>query len=898
MRWKDKAGHALRNLFRRSSVERELDAELRFHLEREIARNIAAGMMPEEARRAALAEFGGVEQWKEDCRDMRKANWLDDIVQDVRYAVRTFLKNPGFAAVALLTLALGIGANTAIFSVVDAVLLKPLPFRQPESVVALWETESAPGSYPLTGADYLEWRSGNTAFEDMALYSWPTNANVSSSGDNEGATAVRTQANFFSLLGVDAQLGRTFAAGEDSNGGSHVIVLSDGFWKKHFGADPQVLGKSVRVDDEPYTVIGVMPAWYRLPATADFWIPLDMSKEKINRRGSHQWRAIGRLRAHVTARQGQADLQTIADRLAKQYPDNNRDVNPIVTPMREDLAGDFRTQLFVLFGAVGLVLLIACANVANLLLARATSRRREVAVRGALGAARGRLVRQLLTESILLGLAGGSTGLALAYAAVAALRAALPPELPQPNPVTVGLAPLLFTFGVSLLVGILFGLVPAIQSSSVDSRDALKSKGTVAASTSRRGQWLRDAFVASEIALSLALLIGAGLLLRTFANLRATDVGVRPAKVLTASVLLPRNRYKTFDDARSLYQELLQKVRRSPGVTEAGITNKLPLRGGINGYVMIPGQTTQAQDGPLVEFSAVDGNYFRVMGIPLLAGREFNPQDHELASNMMRRVVQIKSEEETLKVANTYTLPAIINQTMARTFWPKEDALGKIFKNFATYQIIGIVGDVRQQSLRSSVMPEAYFPMESSLYSPAVPMYVVARGEGQPESLTSGLRAAVQSLDSSLALMKVRSMPQIISESMTDTRYQAWLLGAMAALALILAAVGTFGVMSYVVGQRTNEIGIRMTLGAQRGQIVLMVLQQAGAIVAIGIVLGLAGAAGGARLMQSLLVGVKPFDPATYASVASLLILVALLACYLPVRRAMGVDPMMALRDE
>ena len=896
MRWKDKAGHALRNLFRRKRVESELDAELQFHLEREIAQKVAAGIGPEAARRAALAEFGGVEQWKEDCRDMRKANWLDDFLQDVRYAFRTFVKYPGFAAVALLTLALGIGANTAIFSVVDAVLLKPLPFRQPEAVVALWETESAPGSYPLTGADYLEWRSGNAAFEDMALYSWPTTANVSSSGENEGATIVRTQANFFSLLGVGAQKGRTFAEGEDANGGSHVIVLSDAFWKKHFGADPQVLGKQVRVNDEPYAVIGVMPAWYRVPGTADFWVPLDMSKDKINRRGSHQWRAIGRLKARVTPKQAQADLQTIGDRLAKQYPDNNKDVNPIVTPMREDLVGDFRAQLFVLFGAVGLVLLIACANVANLLLARATSRRREIAVRGALGAARGRLVRQLLTESMMLSLAGGAIGLALAYAIVSVLRTAMPANVPTPNPVVVGLTPLLFTFGVSMLVGILFGLMPAIQSSSVDTRDALKSKGTLAANTSRRGQWLRDAFVVSEIALSLALLIGAGLLLRTFANLRATDVGVRAEKVLTASVLLPPNRYKTFDDGRALYQRLQQKVRGLPEVKESALTSKLPLHGGTNGYVEIPGQTLGPQGSPLVEFSSIGGNYFGTMGIPLVAGRDFNAQDHELTANMMRRITPIQSEDETIKIANTYTLPAIINETMAKTFWPKQDALGKIFKNFATYQIIGIVGDVRQQSLRSAPMPEAYFPLES--YPPTAPIYVVARGEGQPERLTGALRSAVESLDSSLALMRVRSMPQLISESMTDTRYETWLLGTMAALALILAAVGTFGVMSYVVGQRTNEIGIRMTLGAQRSQIVFLVLQQAVAIVVTGVALGLAGAAGGARLMQTLLVGVKPFDPPTYLSVAALLVFIALLACYLPVRRAMSVDPMVALRDE
>lgn len=403
---------------------------------------------------------------------MRRMSWIDDLGQDLKYAARTLTKSPGFMLVAILTLALGIGANTAIFSVVNAVLLKPLPFRQPEKVVALWQTETAPGSYPLTGEDYTDWRTQNSTFEDMSLFSWPQNYNASGAEGAEGAQVVRTQANFFGLLGVHAQLGRTFAKGEDQNGGSHVALLSNGLWKKRFAAQPDVVGKTIELNSERYDIIGVLPAWYTLPARADLWIPLDTGTEKIGRRGSHQWRAIGRVKSGVTIAQALADLQIISARIEKQFPGSNRNVHAIVTPMREDLVGNFQAQLWILFGSVGLVLIIACANVANLLLARATSRRREVAVRSALGAGRGRLVRQFLTESVLLSLVGGFLGVAIAYAGVAALRNLLPASVPQPNPISVGVVPLLFTFGTCLMVGILFGLAPAVQSTGVTSAEA------------------------------------------------------------------------------------------------------------------------------------------------------------------------------------------------------------------------------------------------------------------------------------------------------------------------------------------------------------------------------------------------------------------------------------------
>src|SRR5882724_1333542 len=898
MRWIDKLRMGVRTLLRRKAEERELDAELRFHLEHQVAQNLAAGMTPSEARRAALIDFGGVEQMKEDCRDMRKANWIEDLLQDLRYAARMLASSTGFTAVAVLTLALGIGANTAIFSVVDAVLLKPLPFRQPENVVALWETETAPGSFPLNGMDYLDWREHNKTFESMSLYSWPNSANVSANDTSEGAVIVRTQANFFSQLGVQAQTGRTFAEGEDQNGGSHVVILSDGFWKKQFGARQDIVGGTLRLNGEPYTVIGVMPVWYRMQATANLWIPLDMAKDKLGSRGNHQWRAIGRVKNGVTIAQARADLHAIAQGLEKQYPGNNKNVDAIVKPMKEDLIGDFQSQVLILFGAVALVLLIACANVANLLLARSTSRRREIAVRNALGAGRGRLVRQMLTESILLSLVGGLLGVVIAYLGATILRSVLPATIPQPNPITVGVLPLLFTLLVSLFVGVLFGFAPAMQSSAVHSTEALKPKGMAGDNASKRGQWLRDVLVVSEIALSLALLIGAGLLLRTFANLRATDTGVRGDGVLTASVLLPAKKYQTFEHGRSFYLQLLDKLQTSQGIQAAAITTKLPMRGGNNGYIKIPGQQEEEMTGPLVENTSVRGDYFKAFRIPLLAGREFQADDHELTTKCLREYLAAKTEPERTAVGKKYVLPAIINQTMARSFWPKRDAVGKVFESFVLFRVIGVVGDVKQQELRSAAMPEAYYPLEWDLTSPNSPYAIVVQGAGTGEALTGTIRSAVRSLDDGLAVIGVRTMPQIIAESMLDTQYEAVLLGTMAVLALILAAVGTYGVMSYIVGRRTNEIGIRMALGAARPRIVGMVLRQAGALVLTGIVVGLLGAAAGARLMQGLLVGVKPVDPLTYGSVAGLLAGVALLACFLPVRRAMRVDPMVALRYE
>jgi len=885
----------LRSLFRRKSVEQGLNEELQYHLERKFEENLAAGMTPELARRAARIDFGGVERSKEECRDTRPANWLQDTMQDLRYAGRALLRNPGFALIAVLTLALGIGANTAIFSVVHSTLLEPLPFQRPEQLVELRQTEAAPGDYPLTGEDYLDWRAQNSTFRDMSLYAWPSGTNARGTDAPEAVSVISTQANFFQLLGVAPQLGRLFVSGEDAKGENRIVLLSYAFWKAHFGGRADALGQTLELNAATYTIIGVLPAWYRIPAAADLWVPLDMSLENLGRRGNHNWRAIGRMKPGVTLEQARADLRTIAERLEKQFPDTNDHVDALVIPMREQLVGGIRDQLWIMFGAVGFVLLIACANVANLLLVRSTSRRREIAVRVALGAGRVRLLRQLLTESLLLALIGGVIGVLIAYSCVSLLRGTLARVLPQPNPFSVGLVPLLFTFLTCVAAGVLFGLAPALQSSSVDSGDALKSKGSLQSGTSRRGSWIRNTLVVGEIALSLALLTGAGLLLRTFQNLRNTNIGIQPDHVLTAVVKLPTARYNERDQEWAFYKKLLQKLNDAPGVRTVALVSKLPLQGGTNGFIQIPGKTPLPV---LVEHSSVTPGYFRAMGIPLLAGRDLTDADLEDTANLLRASARWKSDVEYKAGIANSVLSAVINQTMARTFWPNEDAMGKVFAHGFNFRVVGIVGDVNQGTLRGAAAPEEYAGLPMQVSISGWPFSVVVRSSGPPENEIGAVRAAVESLDRGLALFHVRTMPQIIAESMTTTQYETVLLLSMAALALILAAVGTYGVMSYVVGQRTNEIGIRMALGARPREILAMVMRQAFLLVAVGSVVGWLGAAGGAKALQSLLFHVPAFDPITYASVSGILAVVALAACWIPVLRAMRVDPMIALRDE
>jgi putative ABC transport system permease protein len=829
---------------------------------------------------------------------MRQVNWLQDGMQDLHYAARTLRRNPGFALIAIITLALGIGANTAIFSVVHTTLLQPLPYAYPDELVELRQTESAPGDYPLTGEDYLDWRAQNSTFTDMSLYSWTIGMNASGADAPEAVSVISTQANFFHVLGVSPQIGRAFAAGEDRKGADRIVLLGHAFWKTHFAGRPEALGKTLELNSNPYTIIGVMPAWFRGPGQADLWVPLDMSLENIGRRGSHSWRGIGRIKAGVTLEQARADLRAIAERLEKQFPDSNRNVDAVVIPMREWLVGGFGDQLWIMFGAVGLVLLIACANVANLLLARSTSRRREVAVRIALGAGRARLVRQLLTESLLLSLLGGTIAIVVAYSSVSLLRGVLTDVLPQPNPLRVGLVPLAFTLLVCVAAGALFGLAPALQSSSVESSDALKSKGSLHARVTRRGNRIRNTLVVGEIALSLALLTSAGLLLRTFENLRNTNLGIQPDHVLTAAVKLPGARYKTLDQSWAFYEQLLHKITGSPLVRAAALASKLPLRGGMNGYIIIPGKQTESETGPLVESSYISPGYFRAMGIPLVAGRDFTQADLADTAKPLREMTPSMSQAEAEAVRKKYVLPSVINETMAQTFWPGESVLGKIFEHGYTFRIIGVVGDAKQGNVRGAAMPEAYYGLPMLLEPAGWPFNLVVQSSGAPESLVGQVRAAVASLDTGLALFHVRTMPQIIAESMTTTQYETALLLSMAGLALLLAAVGTYGVMSCLVGQRTNEIGIRMALGARPREILAMVVRQAFLLVMIGTVIGWAGAAGAAKAIESLLFHVPPFDPVTYAGVSTMLALVALAACWIPVRRAMRVDPMVALRDE
>jgi putative ABC transport system permease protein len=823
--------------------------------------------------------------------------FLRTCLQDLRYAVRNLLRSRGFTAVAAITLTVGIGANTAIFSIIDTILLRPLPFRDPGQLVRLYETEAAPGNYPFAGPDFLDWRAQNKTFQDMALFGWSGDMNLSGEGRPDHVLAVPTQANFFALLGVQPILGRTWLPGEDQPGKDQVAVLSYGLWREHFAGDPAVVGRTIALNSKKYTIVGVMPASFRYPFQTQMWVPLDMDGKSVGTRGSHWANAIGRLKPGVSLATARADLKLISGRLEKTYPDSNNKVGSAAVALHDDLVGDSRSSLLMMLSAVGLVLLIACANVANLLLSRAVARQKEMAVRSALGAARGRLLRQLLTESLLLSVSGGALGLLVAWILIALVSRAKNVALPQFAVIQLNGEVLAFTFALSVLTGVLFGLVPALRTSRPDLHEELKGGAGSSISPGKSRRFTSNILVAGEMALSLLLLVSAGLLLKDFARLRNLDIGVRPEGVFTAAVRLPETQYKTGMQKLEFSQSLLEKAAHIAGVDAAAVSDRLPLEGGSNYYVKLRGQTSQMSN-LLVEYHTVSREYFHAMGVRLLEGRTFDPAD-------VNRVQAINARFEKLPEggrppdaeANAIVSPVVINEAMALAFWPKQSPLGQMFSQGSDHgpwkQVIGVVNDVRQWGLAHKPVPEAY-----EAYTGDSRPFLVLHTTRQPLSLTPEVRRALAQTDASLPLFSVRTMDQVIGENAQGQQFLSLLVGSFAGLAVLLAAVGIYGVLSYAVTERTREIGIRISLGAGRGRVLGQVILEGMRLTLVGFAVGIVGALAVGRVLASLLHEVKPGDPAIFAVTAGFLALVALLACYLPARRAAHLDPMTALRYE
>ena len=816
-------------------------------------------------------------------------------LHDLRYALRNLGNARGFALVAALTLAIGIGANTAIFSIIDTILLRPLPYRNPSQLVRLNETESA---YPFAGPDFVDWKAQNGTFQDVTLFGWPHDMNLSAWGRPEHVLALPTEANFFSLLGVKPLLGRTWAAGEDQRGKDDVAILSYGLWQSRFAGDPHAVGQFIELNARKYTVVGVMPANFRFPWKSQLWIPQVMDGKELHGRGSHWANAIGRMKPGVPVKAALADLKIIAGRLEKQYPGPNGKVGAAVTSLRDDMVGDSRGTLFMMLGAVGLVLLIACANVANLLLSRALARQKEVAVRSALGASRVRLVRQLLTESLLLSVVGGALGLLLAWGGVSLFSSAKSYGLPQFNVVQVNGAVLAFTFALAIATGVVFGMFPALQMSRPDLHEELKGGAGSSVSPGRRRRFTSHALVVAEIALSLMLLVSAGLLLKDFATLRSLDVGVRREGVWTAAVQLPEASYKTARQRFDFSQTLLEQSRRIGGVDAVALSDRLPLEGGSNYYVKVRGQSGDMSN-MLVESHAASPEYFRAMGVRLIEGRVFTPADIQTALAHDERLLPFweSNTDPPAALTNGMVYAVVINERMARFFWPHQNPLGKMFSIGGDIgpwkQVIGVVSDVRQWGLTQQPRPEAFDPFDGDSR-----LFLVLHTSMPPVSLTPQVRRVLAQIDSTLPLYSVRSMDEVAAGQAEGQQFLSLLVCSFAALAALLAAIGIYGVLSYAVRQRTREIGIRMSLGASRSRVLGEVLREGMRLALLGLAVGIAGAFAAGRVLASLLSEVKPGDPVIFAATAGLLAVVALVACYLPARRAARLDPMTALRYE
>jgi len=800
---------------------------------------------------------------------------LATLLQDLRYGVRMLSKNPGFTFVAVFTLALGIGANSAIFSVVNAVLLRPLRFKDPEQLVRIWEKLPQGGTGSVSVPNLKDWREQNDVLAGMAAYSF-VNFNLQSQDSPERISGAAVTGDFFDVMGVAPQLGRTLRAGEDQPGAHRVVVLGHQLWQRNFGADPQIVGKRIPVNGEDFTVVGVMSPGFSFPSRlTELWTPLALPPDRIANRGNHFLNVIARMKPDVTLDQAQRQMSVIARRLEQQYPDSQTGRGIQLSLLQEAIVRNTRPALLTLLCAVGFVLLIACVNVANLLLARATARRREIGIRLALGAGRFRLVRQLLTESLLLAALGGALGLLLAKWGVNILVAMATQILPRAGEVGLDARVISFTSLLSLLTGVVFGLAPALQSSKADAQSALKEGGS--AGESRQSHWLRSLLVVAEVAAAFVLLIGAGLMINSFVHLRRVDAGLRSENALTMSLTLPDAKYQTPKSTVSFFRQLLERISTLPGVEAAGMINLLPMQQwGWNSDFQIEGRAPfPPGKAPLVELRTVSPDYFRAMGIPLVAGRFLTDQDNE------------RSERVTL-----------INQTFAQRYFSDQNPIGKrINPDLDGWMtIVGVVGDVKQAGLADSVRVELYAPHTQVQLSNS--MSLVVRSSSDPAAFVAAIRRETQALDPAQPIYNVKTMETVIAESVSDRRLNMVLLSVFSGLALLLAVVGVYSVMSYTVTRSTREIGIRMALGAQARDVLKLVVAQGLALAGIGMAIGAMAAFGLTRLMTGLLFGVSATDPLTFVTIALSLTWVTLPACYVPARRATKVDPMVALRYE
>jgi predicted permease len=880
--------YRLRAVVRRDAVEGELNEELRFHFDNEVEKYMRQGMAREEALRRARMAFGGSEQIKEDCREARGTGFVETSAQDVRYALRQLGSNPGFAIVIILTLALSIGANSAIFSVISSVLLKSLPYPQPERIVRLFLTNAIYPRFPLNHFDFRDYRARSKSFDSMAIYTRGDMQLSGSSAEPVRLYGFQVTSGFFRVLGLHPQLGSEFDRNAELPGNGQQVILSDRIWRSRFGADRGIVGRKITLNAQPFTVVGVMPAGTEHPGNEyhslaygdeiDLWWPFTYDGNPA-RRGPHYTEGIARLKDGVTAEQAQAELNSIMAELGREYPADAA-WRVLVVPLYREIVGSSQRMLLVLLGAVGMVLLIACANAANLLLARAATRQREIAVRLALGASRSRLVRQLLTESVLIAFVGGGLGLGMALGGVKALVSLLPADFPRVHEIHVSAPVFAFTFAVSAATGILFGLIPALQASRTDPRSGLHEGGRTATGSGRLSR-LRNALVVSEVSLACVLLIGAGLMLRSLLNLVHLDPGFKEEHVLTATVSLPYHEYKSTEQVGRFYDTLTTNLAAVPGVEAAAAGSDLPWTGyDENTSLNIEGKQPAPGDEFHARYHVATADYFRALGIPLLRGRFFTAAD--------------KADAPTV---------IVINQAMAEKYWRGEDAVGKRVtwddhpKEKDWFRIVGVVGDVKDKPDSAGTEPAFWW---SSLQQP-FPIgdeSLVMRSANDPVTLADTVRNEVHRLDPALAVADVQWMDEIVYGSVATPRFAFVLVGLFAGLAILLAAIGTYGVISYSVSQRTSEFGLRVALGAQRLDVIQLVLTQAAKLVLAGTALGLVLALTLARVLKNLIYNVSPADPLTFASVGLMVIAIAVLACYIPALKATKASPMTALRAE